>query len=215
MNLRLIILSIAIILLYACSPAKQIERSARKNVLDDAALQTAHVGISVYDPSTGKYLYNYQGDKYFVPASNMKIPTCYAAMKYLGDSLVGLRYGIPEEKGWENTIVIKPAGDPSFLHTDFKNQPLLNFLETNKAGKRFGFLLDSVQVERWGSGWSWNDYDAGYMAERSNMPIYGNTINIRLLDTTKRLVSDTSYLKKILKKISTIHYWRKILRFIG
>ena len=66
MNLRLSILSIAIILLYACSPAKQIERSARKNVLDDAALQTAHVGISVYDPSTGKYLYNHQGDKFFV-----------------------------------------------------------------------------------------------------------------------------------------------------
>src|SRR5688572_15632992 len=99
MNFWLSILSIVIIFLYACSPAKQIERSARKNVLDDAALQTAHVGISVFDPSIGKYLYNYQGDKYFVPASNTKIPTCYAAMKYLGDSLVGLRYGIPEEKG--------------------------------------------------------------------------------------------------------------------
>ena len=137
MNLRLIILSIAIILLYACSPAKQIERSARKNVLDDAALQTAHVGISVYDPSTGKYLYNYQGDKYFVPASNMKIPTCYAAMKYLGDSLVGLRYGIPEEKGWENTIVIKPAGDPSFLHTDFKKIKIINTRSFNTDERLF------------------------------------------------------------------------------
>ncbi|MDB5205556.1 MAG: hypothetical protein JWR72_631, partial [Flavisolibacter sp.] len=60
-------------------------------MLDDEALKTAHVGISIYEPATGKYLYNYQGDKYFVPASNIKIPTCYAAMKYLGDSLVGLR----------------------------------------------------------------------------------------------------------------------------
>ncbi len=42
-------------------------------------------------------LYNYQGDKYFVPASNTKIPTCYAAMKYLGDSLVGLKYNIVNE----------------------------------------------------------------------------------------------------------------------
>ena len=59
-------------------------------MLDAKALQTAHIGISIFDPAANKYLYNYQGDKYFVPASNTKLPTCYAAMKYLGDSLVGL-----------------------------------------------------------------------------------------------------------------------------
>src|SRR5687767_5558251 len=136
-------------------------------------------------------------------------------MKYLGDSLVGLRYGIPEEKGWDNTIVIKPAGDPSFLHPDFKDQPVLNFLEKNKTGKRFGFLWDTVQAERWGSGWSWNDYDAGYMAERSNMPIYGNTINISLLDTSKRLVFDTSVWKSNSPKsrpfITGVKYFDSIL----
>ena len=69
----------------------------------------AHVGISIFEPAAGKYLYNYQGDKYFVPASNTKIPTCYAAMKYLGDSLVGFRYMIHD-----TTIEILPAGDPGF-----------------------------------------------------------------------------------------------------
>ncbi|MBD0284156.1 MAG: D-alanyl-D-alanine carboxypeptidase, partial [Flavisolibacter sp.] len=78
--------------LYGCTPAHWLSRQARKNVLNDAALRTAHVGISIYEQATGKWWYNYQGDKYFVPASNTKIPTCYAAMKYLGDSLVGLRY---------------------------------------------------------------------------------------------------------------------------
>ena len=78
-----IILSISIsFLLLACSPSKQIAKSARENVLRDASLQTAHVGISIYEPATGKYWYNYEGDKYFVPASNTKLPTCYAAMKY-------------------------------------------------------------------------------------------------------------------------------------
>jgi D-alanyl-D-alanine carboxypeptidase/D-alanyl-D-alanine-endopeptidase (penicillin-binding protein 4) len=32
--------------------------------------------------------------------------------------------------------------------------------------------------ERWGSGWTWNDYDASYMAERSSFPIFGNVIEI-------------------------------------
>src|SRR6476620_4829340 len=100
-------LSIATVsFLVACSPAKQLNQSAKQNVLDDPALQTAHVGISVYDPATGKYLYNFQGDKYFVPASNTKIPTCYAAMKYLGDSLAAVRY-------FENdtAIFLIPGGD--------------------------------------------------------------------------------------------------------
>src|SRR5215216_1148869 len=115
----------AVTLLYSCNPLKQIDKSARKIVLDDPSLQAAHVGISIYEPATGKYLYNYQGDKYFVPASNTKLPTCYAAMKYLGDSLVGLRYGIPEEKWYkEHTVIFQPTGDPSFLHADYKKQPV-------------------------------------------------------------------------------------------
>src|SRR5215217_7755139 len=87
---------IASCLFYSCSPAGQIARSARKNVINDPGLQTAHVGISIYEPATGKYLYNYQGDKYFIPASNTKLPTCYAAMKYLGDSLVAARLAIAD-----------------------------------------------------------------------------------------------------------------------
>src|SRR5688572_22466699 len=80
------------LLLASCSVQKKIAKSANKEVLDIPALQTAHVGISIYEPAANKYWYDHQGDKYFVPASNTKIPTCYAAMKYLGDSLVGLRY---------------------------------------------------------------------------------------------------------------------------
>jgi D-alanyl-D-alanine carboxypeptidase/D-alanyl-D-alanine-endopeptidase (penicillin-binding protein 4) len=72
-------------------------------------LQKAHIGISIYDPASQKYLYNYQGDKYFVPASNTKLPTCYAAMKYLGDSLVA--YLI---KDTADEVIIRPMGDPSF-----------------------------------------------------------------------------------------------------
>src|SRR5688572_26487982 len=81
-----------ILLLASCSIERQIFRSANKDVLNTKSLQTAHVGISIYEPATKKYWFDHQGDKYFVPASNTKIPTCYAAMKYLGDSLLGIRY---------------------------------------------------------------------------------------------------------------------------
>lgn len=152
----------------SCSVQNRINKSAKADVLNGPALQTAHVGISIYEPATGKYWYDYNGDKYFVPASNVKIPTCYAAMKYLGDSLVGLRY-----KDTLSYLVLKGTGDPTFLHADFKNQPVFKFLRGSK--KEILITEDGFDEQgRFGSGWAWNDFREYYMAERSIMPIYGN-----------------------------------------
>ena len=172
LRVLLIINSLLLIVLTSCSIQKQISKSAKETVLNAKALQTAHVGISIFEPATSKYLFNYQGDKYFVPASNTKLPTCYAAMKYLGDSLVGLRYA---EEG-DSIVFIKPGGDPTFLHPDFKIQSVLNFLKLKK--KQILIDVSAWQDGALGSGWSWNDYNESYMAERSIMPIYGNLATV-------------------------------------
>lgn len=162
-----------IIILSSCSVQKQIARSANEDVLNIKALTTAHVGISIFDPAANKYWFNYQGDKYFVPASNTKIPTCYAAMKYLGDSLVGMRY-----KDTLDYLVLKGTGDPTFLHTDFKNQPVFEFLKNSK--KEILITDDGFGEQgRLGNGWAWNDFRENYMAERSKMPIYGNVVKFQ------------------------------------
>ncbi len=172
----------------SCSFQQQIAKSAKAEVINNTALQTAHVGISIYDPAANKYLYNYQGDKYFVPASNTKIPTCYAAMKYLGDSLVGLRYEYLDK----SYLIIEPTGDPSFLHSDFKNHPVFNFLKNSGTQQiilsNFGWKENSL-----GSGWSWNDFLEPYMAERSLLPIYGNTVKFRY--TGKNFIATPKYFK--------------------
>jgi len=162
-----------IVSLTSCSDQKQITQSAKENVLAAPVLQTAHVGISIYEPATGKYWFNYQGDHYFVPASNTKLPTCYAAMKYLGDSLVGLRY---EETG--EGLNIQPTGDPTFLHPDFTHHPVYDFLK-NTSAKNIEIVKAHWEDEAYGSGWAWNDWDESYMAERSEMPIYGNVARFR------------------------------------
>jgi serine-type D-Ala-D-Ala carboxypeptidase/endopeptidase (penicillin-binding protein 4) len=166
---QLLIINYSLLILASCSVQKQISKSALQLVLKDSSLTTAHVGISIYEPATNKYWYNYQGGHYFVPASNTKIPTCYAAMKYLGDSLVGI---IGAEN--DTAIFILPTADPTLLHSDFKNQPVVNFL----AGTEKKIYMTDIQWkdEALGSGWSWNDYNEPYMAERSPMPIYGNLI---------------------------------------
>ena len=161
-------------LLASCSIQKQIGKSAKEEVLDNKALLAAHVGICIFDPAENKYLYNYQGDKYFVPASNTKIPTCYAAMKYLGDSLAGFLI-----KEVTDTIWIKPNGDPTFLHGEFGNQKLFNNLKN--SSKNIYIVYNSRDnVEEYGNGWSWNDYQEPYMAERTVMPVYGNLISFQI-----------------------------------
>lgn len=164
-NVPLLILTSC--LFCACSLTSRIQKTAQKTVLASAALRTAHVGISIYEPATGKRWYDYQGDKYFVPASNTKLATCYAAMKYLGDSLVGARFGI----GKDGVVELFPTGDPTFLHPEFPFQPVYERLKKEKALR---WNLAGWQDERWGSGWSWNDYADDYMAERSPLPVYGN-----------------------------------------
>jgi D-alanyl-D-alanine carboxypeptidase/D-alanyl-D-alanine-endopeptidase (penicillin-binding protein 4) len=158
-------------LLLSCSPSEKIGRSAREMVINQKALKSAHVGICIYDPSTGKYLYNYQGDKYFVPASNTKIATCYAAMKFLGDSLVGLY--VSETP---NHIFLISSGDPTFLYPDFKTHPVFDFLKSLDTSRKFLWfnLSEWNDLPPFGSGWSWNDYESSDMAERSVFPIYGN-----------------------------------------
>ena len=181
--IQLLIIHSSLLIFASCSVQKQISRSAQQIVLKDSSLATAHVGISIYEPATGKHWFNYQGDYYFVPASNTKIPTCYAAMKYLGDSLVGLRYTISE-----TGLIIQPSGDPSFLHPDFKIQPVYDFLKSQNQNI---FYAPSNAVTGWGSGWAWNDYAENYMAERSAMPIYGNLVRFRKMGEKNIQVDST------------------------
>jgi D-alanyl-D-alanine carboxypeptidase/D-alanyl-D-alanine-endopeptidase (penicillin-binding protein 4) len=148
---------------------KNVSGYVQDHLLNDSTLQHAQVGVAVYDPSTGKYLHNYQGDKYFTPASNVKLFSCYAAMKYLADSLTGIQY-------FENdtAIFLIPTGDPTLLHPDYRNQPVIRFLQQSKKPLYINKPIWKTQA--WGRGWSWDDYNDDYMVERSPLPVYGNVV---------------------------------------
>ncbi len=159
----------------SCSIHKQISKQAANTVLKDTAIATGNIGICIYEPATNKYWYNYNSTHYFIPASNTKLFTLYAGMKYLGDSLVGLRY---ETINKEYTV-FSGTGDPTFLHPDFKNQPVYNFL--NGATNPSYLSNSNLPVfSALGKGWAWDDYQSDYAAERSELPIYGNVASFYL-----------------------------------
>lgn len=193
------------LLLSSCSVSKQLAKSAKAIVLKDSALVNAHVGITVYDPSAGKYLYDYQGDKYFVPASNTKLPTCYAAMKYLGDSLPGIKYAIGTGIVIRDPIkllVIEPTGDPGFLHEDFSSQPVFEFLKTKLADEKYRVaIMDTAWKDQaLGSGWSWSDFESDYMAERNSFPVFGNVLNVKIDEKSGLLKTQSTYFDSIVNK---------------
>ena len=149
----------------------QVSKSAINDFLNDSAVKTGHVGISIYDPATGKYLYNYNAEKNFLPSSNTKLFTLYAGMKYLGDSLVGMRY----YKLNDSTTAVYGSGDPTFLHEDFIQQPVYNFLIEQDSL----IIVNTWMAEnRIAPGWAWDDYEEEFMPERSGFPIYGNLIRL-------------------------------------
>lgn len=158
-----------IILLSSCSVNKQLAKSANKTIFTDSAMAKAHIGISVFDASSDKYIYQHNASGYFVPASNIKILSCYTAMKFLGDSLPGIQY-----VSQNNGVLLLPTGDPTFLHPDYAHQPVIRFLQ--KVQGPITINNDSWKTDALGAGWSWGDYNFAYSTERSALPVYGNNI---------------------------------------
>lgn len=172
---KIILAAIALAaILSSCSLSKKINRPATKYLLHDEAFINAHTGISIYEPATGKYWYNYQAEKYFTPASNTKLATCYAAMKYLGDSLIGIKYDAIND----STVIIKGMADPSFVHSDYRNNPVFNFLKQYKHIE----IIHPDFKEYLGAGWGWGDYLEDYMAQRSAFPFHGNTVMVNWIN---------------------------------
>ena len=163
------ILLCILIIISSCSVQKKIGKVADRIIIHNNILSNAHIGMSIYDPGDGTFLYNYQSNKYFVPASNTKIFSCYAGLQNLGDSLPGIRY-IEND----TAVFLFPTGDPTLLHKDFVHHPVIDFL---RSAKKNIYITDQYwKSEPLGSGWSWNDYNENYMVERSPLPIYGNLI---------------------------------------
>jgi D-alanyl-D-alanine carboxypeptidase/D-alanyl-D-alanine-endopeptidase (penicillin-binding protein 4) len=158
--------------LASCSISTRISKQANALVLKDTAVRSGHIGISIYEPATNRYWYNHDATKYFVPASNTKLFSLYAGLKYLGDSLPALRYEVSEGA----VLRIQPTGDPSFLHPEYPNQPALKLMKQfSKIVFTNAFFTDNFL----GRGWAWDDYKEAYMTQRSNLPMYGNLISFK------------------------------------
>lgn len=173
------------IFLWNCSGIQKSALNQRLNNLEES--YNHHVGFSLYDPAKEKMLYEFNGTKYFTPASNTKILTFYTSLKTLSDSLITFFY---KEKG--DSLLLWPAGDPTFLNPEFPSSDVLNKLKAQDKDLFISF--SNSFVEGFGPGWSWEDYPYTYSAERSALPLYGNYYTISSDD--KNLSITVPYFKQ-------------------
>lgn len=139
-------------------------------------------GFALYDPASDEMLYSQFADRYFTPASNTKILTFYSGLKLLPENLPALEYIVNND-----TLYFWGTGDPTFLHPDYYNGIVYNFLKNRS--ETLVYSDAHYQDDLLGSGWSWADLNYYYSAEKSSMPIYGNVMRVKVERITQERIA--------------------------
>jgi D-alanyl-D-alanine carboxypeptidase/D-alanyl-D-alanine-endopeptidase (penicillin-binding protein 4) len=148
------------------SLGNEIEKQLRTSPI----FSSHFTGFSLYDLQNNEFIVNHNADRYFTPASNIKILTLYATLKSFGKQLPTALYSDSRD-----TLYVRPIGDPTFLHPEFQQQNLL-FIMRN-THKPVAILWPKAELQSFGVGWMWDDYNTGFQPELSWMPMYGNVAN--------------------------------------
>ncbi|MBQ4914737.1 D-alanyl-D-alanine carboxypeptidase [Maribacter sp. MMG018] len=164
-NLLLFIIACVTI---SCAGLKNKNAKAIDRSLESAFFKNQFTGLVVIDPVSKDTLYDHNSDNYFIPASNTKIFTLYTALKTLPKKIPALKY-----IEHNDTLFFEGTGDPSFLHHYLKDSTAFKFL---KSKNNLALYPGNFQDTPMGPGWSWDDYEWYYAAERNGFPVYGNVV---------------------------------------
>ncbi|XOV94538.1 MAG: D-alanyl-D-alanine carboxypeptidase [Bacteroidota bacterium] len=166
--------------IFGCQSYKslQVNRSIKKSPI----LSRHFVGLCLYNPEIHQFLIERNADLNFTPASNMKILTAFTSFETFGDSIPTFRYAVLDD-----TVVVQPLGDPTFLHPVFKTQPAYNFISTKK---KLSIYQNGYHLDEFGPGWAWDDFQYDFQPERAWFPIYGNMVRVVKESDSVKVIPD-------------------------
>ncbi len=158
-------------------------------ILNVPELKRAHYGITIVDLKRDSLIYDYNGDKLFIPASNMKIITTAAALSLLGKdfqhkTLLYLRGTIMGKKLYGD-VILQGGGDPYFNLDNLER--FINKIKALGITEITGgiFVVDDYFTdERLPVGWSWHYLDAKYAPEISALSLNKNVVSVRIRPTS-------------------------------
>ena len=161
----------ALILLLLCSnvysqiSSKKIDRWVSKN----ENLKSSVVSIAIKQLNKDKKISGVRFNTSMTPASNIKILTILGSL-ISGDTIPSIKYKITND-----TLRISPTGYPFIAHPKYDDEDLESFI------KRFNHIeyhKPNIDLNKYGPAWAWDDFKYYFQAERSEMPLYGNVIQI-------------------------------------
>ena len=172
---------------YATTLGSPMELAARLDrILADPALTRAHVGLVVQVAETGEVLYERDGEKLFVPASNTKIVTAAVALDALGathrweTSITA--HGSLTDGVLEGDLWIVGSGDPWLTREAVASWP--GILERAGIRRIAGDVIGDDRAfsgPQWGQGWFWHEIYAYWGAGVSALQVRPNTVRGRLV----------------------------------
>ncbi len=170
--------SLLLIIIFPLFSTSSIAQNINSIFEKAPAFDQGFSGLYVKDLKTGEVIYERMADKYFTPASNIKLFTFYTGLKILGDSIPALKYWTKDD-----ALIFTGTGDPSFLNPEL---PVSNVFEFLKDGPdKLYYLPSTSSDEPYGPGWAWDDYNSSYSPERADFPIYGNLVTFSFFSNRK------------------------------
>jgi serine-type D-Ala-D-Ala carboxypeptidase/endopeptidase (penicillin-binding protein 4) len=137
--------------------------AAINSIVDRPELRRYRWGIVVQELGRTNQLYNRDGDRLFIPASNVKLITTAVALRQLG-AATRLRtsvYQLPSNGGLSNLLVVG-RGDPSLTVSSL--QSIAQQLQQRgiKQIGQISFDDGYFRGEQINSGWEWGDLSTDY-----------------------------------------------------
>ena len=161
----------ALILLLLCSnvysqiSSKKIDRWISKN----ENLKSSVVSIAIKQLNKDKKISGVGFNTSMTPASNIKILTVLGSFTS-GDTIPSIKYKISND-----TLRISSTGYPFIAHPKYDDEDLETFI---KSFNHIVYHKPNIDLTKYGPAWAWDDFKYYFQAERSEMPIYGNVIQI-------------------------------------
>lgn len=181
---------------FSCATPQLLTKKEKKDlhsqIINSPVFSKNHTGFALYDPLGKEMLYEQDADILFTPASNTKIFTLYTALKILPDSIPALRY---IER--EDSLIFWGTGDPSLWHPDLPLDQSVEQLLSDTTKQLF-YCPSNFMDQRYGSGWAWDDYLYSYQVEKSALPVFGNSIQIKKKKEDKLTIVIPNYFEHLI-----------------
>ncbi len=175
-NLRTLTVALLLFILYSCGGVKSSKGTFNTAFqLERDFYNTQFTGVLIVNPQTKDTLVVKNHDKYFTPASTVKIFTLYTGLQLLPERIPTLKSLLLRD-----TLYIQGTADPSWLHPYFKDTTGIAFLNKHN---NIALYLNNFNDEKFAPGWAWEDFAYYFSVERNALPLYGNVVTFHEKDS--------------------------------